>query len=197
MPPPSCPPPGGHKSGGLVERAIRLVLSQHGVSPERPLVDAVAAGAAAAPTLNKLSRLMGGNFKSWHDGGELAVREPQCGSESLCAAAHTVPPALALSLPSTQVALNPGDEHAYRSVFICPVTRVAATKENPPVLLRCGHAICMEAMRSLPRRRGVCVCPRPRTRTTCRLTRPENALCAGSSARRAPPSAQTRTPASW
>lgn len=70
----SSPHSGGPKCTGLVERAIRLVLRQHGVSPERPLVDAVAAGAAAAPTLNKLSSLMGGNWKSWHDGGELAVR---------------------------------------------------------------------------------------------------------------------------
>lgn len=194
----SSPHSGGPKCTGLVERAIRLVLRQHGVSPERPLVDAVAAGAAAAPTLNKLSSLMGGNWKSWHDGGELAVRRWRGALFPRPYLTHPPPPC------PPQVALNLGNEHAYRSVFICPVTRVAATKENPPVLLGCGHAICMEAMRSLPRRRGVYVhtlpslCGPPTRRLLGpALTPLHRGSFTASSAPRAPPNAQTRTRASW
>lgn len=59
--------------------------------------------------------------------------------------------------PHTQVAVSLGREHAYYSVFNCPVSRQIATKDNPPVMLRCGHVITKEAMENLPRFRGKCV----------------------------------------
>lgn len=109
----SSPHSGGPKCTGLVERAIRLVLRQHGVSPERPLVDAVAAGAAAAPTLNKLSSLMGGNWKSWHDGGELAVRRWR---GALFPRPYLTPPPPPLALrrwPSTSATSMPTGASSY------------------------------------------------------------------------------------
>eukprot|EP01098_Paradermamoeba_levis_P007768 TRINITY_DN3234_c0_g1_i1.p2 TRINITY_DN3234_c0_g1~~TRINITY_DN3234_c0_g1_i1.p2 ORF type:complete len:179 (+),score=47.81 TRINITY_DN3234_c0_g1_i1:260-796(+) len=40
-------------------------------------------------------------------------------------------------------------EHQYHSIFTCPVSREQSTKENPPVLLPCGHVICKNSMMRL------------------------------------------------
>ncbi|CAD8144889.1 unnamed protein product [Paramecium octaurelia] len=34
-----------------------------------------------------------------------------------------------------------GKEYKYHSFFVCPVSREVTTSDNPPVLLKCGHAI--------------------------------------------------------
>ncbi len=32
-------------------------------------------------------------------------------------------------------------EFQFHSIFICPVSKEISTKDNPPMLLTCGHAI--------------------------------------------------------
>lgn len=41
------------------------------------------------------------------------------------------------------------DCHRHHSVFVCPVSRTCATKDNPPVRLLCGHVINQSSMLSL------------------------------------------------
>ena len=50
-------------------------------------------------------------------------------------------------------------EQRYHSVFSCPVSRQSASDSDPPVLLKCGHAILMSSMKSLPRRNLKFKCP--------------------------------------
>ena len=35
-----------------------------------------------------------------------------------------------------------GPEFQFHSVFICPVSREQASRNNPPMLLQCGHVLC-------------------------------------------------------
>jgi hypothetical protein len=39
------------------------------------------------------------------------------------------------------IQLKIGDEFTHHNMFICPVTKEISDKENPPMLLKCGH--CM------------------------------------------------------
>lgn len=57
-----------------------------------------------------------------------------------------------------------GDHLQFHSTFVCPVSKDMATEENPPLLLKCGHAISTDAMlkivSSSPRRNFKCpTCP--------------------------------------
>ncbi len=47
-----------------------------------------------------------------------------------------------------------GPSLRFHSVFSCPVTRELASPENPPVMLKCGHALCRNSMARLTGRGG-------------------------------------------
>lgn len=40
-----------------------------------------------------------------------------------------------------KVEVDLGPEYQYHSVFACPVSREQSTKDNPPMMLLCGHII--------------------------------------------------------
>jgi hypothetical protein len=42
-----------------------------------------------------------------------------------------------------------GSDYNFHSIFICPVSREIATKENPPMLLKCGHCINKSSLASI------------------------------------------------
>ncbi|KAK9833790.1 hypothetical protein WJX74_005894 [Apatococcus lobatus] len=44
------------------------------------------------------------------------------------------------------VELDLGEEFVFRSVFACPVSREQSTKENPPMMLPCGHMLCKHSV---------------------------------------------------
>jgi len=47
------------------------------------------------------------------------------------------------------VEVDLGPEFQFHSVFACPVSREQSTKENPPMMLPCGHVICRSSMLKL------------------------------------------------
>ena len=36
----------------------------------------------------------------------------------------------------------------FHSIFVCPVSREQASRDNPPMVLKCGHVICKKALLS-------------------------------------------------
>jgi len=61
------------------------------------------------------------------------------------------------------VEIELGAHRLYHSVFTCPVSRETASKDNPPMRLPCGHAICRESLQKIAknsRRKFKCTyCP--------------------------------------
>mmetsp|Transcript_12719 Transcript_12719/g.39019 ORF Transcript_12719/g.39019 Transcript_12719/m.39019 type:complete len:403 (+) Transcript_12719:295-1503(+) len=43
-----------------------------------------------------------------------------------------------------------GSECQFHSLFTCPVMRVEASPENPPMMLPCGHVLCRSTLNRLP-----------------------------------------------
>jgi hypothetical protein len=42
--------------------------------------------------------------------------------------------------------VEPGPEFIFHSAFVCPVAKEQTTRENPPMLLKCGHVISKAAL---------------------------------------------------
>jgi hypothetical protein len=91
-----------------------------GLSSESPMYIAVTTGSSALPTINKMTSLL--KDKSgleWSQEGELPVEVP---------------------LPDAQ---------RYHSIFSCPVSKEAATEQNPAMMMACGHVIVKESLTRL------------------------------------------------
>ncbi|KAJ1657610.1 hypothetical protein IWQ61_003024 [Dispira simplex] len=84
-----------------------------------PLYLSVTIGVIALPTMIKMSTLMKDKKTEWSQQDELPIEVP---------------------LP---------EELRFHSTFICPVSKERATEENPPMMLPCGHVLCMESLRRL------------------------------------------------
>ena len=94
-----------------------------------PLSSVLEAGVDAAPSILRLMQICSAKKRtSWWHEKELPIEIPR----------------------------SPAGE--YHSVFTCPVSHEQATKENPPVMLTCGHAICRDSMMSIARR-SIFKCP--------------------------------------
>ncbi|CAM9906099.1 unnamed protein product [Ectocarpus sp. 13 AM-2016] len=65
-----------------------------------------------------------------------------------------------------EVPLPPGLR--YHSMFSCPVSREPSTLDNPPVLLKCGHAVLRSSVSRLARNGSRFKCP------TCPVEQMEN-----------------------
>ena len=113
----------------------RLFCAERGMGGAPPLATAVAAGAAALPQLLKLGDVQEarGETCGWavplRDGAELPVE---------------------VDLPL---------RFRFRSAFVCPVSREAATRSNPPVLLPCGHVLGKLTVQKLLARSQHSKCP--------------------------------------
>lgn len=44
-----------------------------------------------------------------------------------------------------------GREFIFHSVFVCPVGREQSSRDNPPMLLPCGHVLARQSIRSIVR----------------------------------------------
>jgi hypothetical protein len=42
-----------------------------------------------------------------------------------------------------------GREFTFRSFFVCPVSREQATRDNPPMMLPCGHVLAKQSVLSM------------------------------------------------
>jgi hypothetical protein len=109
---------------------VRHSCALLGQAADPPLLVAVAAGAAALPTLQKLAAVV-------------AAAPPGAGRDSL-AGGFAAGGQLPVELPI-------GDEFAFRSVFACPVSREESGPGNPPMMLPCGHCICRQSVLRLAR----------------------------------------------
>eukprot|EP01132_Coremiostelium_polycephalum_P003919 gene3919-4894_t len=50
---------------------------------------------------------------------------------------------------SLTVEIDVDPNYKFHSVFACPVSREQSTKNNPPVMLQCGHLLCRNSMQKL------------------------------------------------
>jgi hypothetical protein len=62
-------------------------------------------------------------------------------------------------LPELPVNIEVRQNAQFHSIFTCPVSKDQASKQNPPVLLTCGHALCKESMLLIARGRSRFKCP--------------------------------------
>lgn len=99
----------------------REFCSLLGLSAESPLYLAVTAGAIALPRLLKYTSYTRAKRTEWTSENELAFETP---------------------LPRSMI---------YHPIFVCPVSKEQTTELNPPVMLVCGHVICMESLQHLKR----------------------------------------------
>eukprot|EP01113_Clastostelium_recurvatum_P047156 TRINITY_DN8358_c0_g1_i2.p1 TRINITY_DN8358_c0_g1~~TRINITY_DN8358_c0_g1_i2.p1 ORF type:complete len:509 (+),score=148.54 TRINITY_DN8358_c0_g1_i2:181-1527(+) len=87
---------------------------------------------------------------------------PISGSSSASSASSTLPSASSSSsssssssapleepLATSTVEVDLGRDYQFHPIFACPVSREQSTKENPPVLLTCGHVISKASMLKL------------------------------------------------
>lgn len=97
-------------------------LGMLGMPCDSPLRIAVDAGAQVLPTLLKLASVLGSKQQTaWQSGDQLPVE---------------------LELPA---------ELRFHSVFTCPVSKEAATADNPPMMLPCGHVLSLGSIAKLAR----------------------------------------------
>jgi len=122
---------------------VRQCCGLMGLALESPLLVAVAAGSVALPTLLKLADIL------QRQGKEMVVRD-DC-------------------LP---VEVELGNEFVFHSIFACPVSKDQSTRENPPMLLPCGHVLCKVSISKIARsasRMFKCpYCPNEATISSCR-----------------------------
>ncbi|KAJ2524542.1 hypothetical protein GGI11_000746 [Coemansia sp. RSA 2049] len=92
-----------------------------GLASASPLGVTVAAGARALPVVCKVSGLLRDKRIEWSQQNELPVEVP---------------------LP---------DAMRFHSVFACPVSKEQATRDNPPMMMPCGHVVCKASLDKLAR----------------------------------------------
>ncbi|KAI8618122.1 CTLH/CRA C-terminal to lish motif domain-containing protein [Chytriomyces sp. MP71] len=87
---------------------------------ESPLHTCVSVGISALPTIIKMSGIMKEQSGlEWSSQGELPVEIPLL------------------------------DRQRFHSVFACPVSKELGTKENPPMMMVCGHVVSKESLQRL------------------------------------------------
>ncbi|KAF3781051.1 RMD5-like protein A [Nymphaea thermarum] len=90
-----------------------------GQSYQSPLYMTIAAGTQGLPTLLKLTNVMAAKKQEWQ------------------------------TMKQLPVPVELGSEFQFHSIFVCPVSRDQGTKENPPMMLPCGHVLCKQSIMKL------------------------------------------------
>lgn len=120
----------------VVERDVRREACRIvGLPIKSRLATTIEAGIAALPTLLKYKKLSALRKEM---GRRQAEEEEEEGRDKSSAKLGELP--IAFTLPK---------RFKFHSVFVCPVSRAQTTETNPPVLLKCGHAISQDAMTRL------------------------------------------------
>lgn len=125
----------------LCQKLLMHCAQLHDLPTSPHLLVALDAGAALVPLLQTSLAYEQDHRRTWSALEQIPIDPPATLSsagkkdkQAATAAAHA--PAL------------------YHSVFSCPVSHETASASNPPVLLKCGHAVCRQSMAALPRVRG-------------------------------------------
>mmetsp|Transcript_50502 Transcript_50502/g.100820 ORF Transcript_50502/g.100820 Transcript_50502/m.100820 type:complete len:397 (+) Transcript_50502:146-1336(+) len=100
-----------------------------GLGHDLPLSVSVGAGVRALPALLKFATVMQAKMGDWHGRASLAVE------------------------------VDLGPDCRFHSVFVCPVSREQASKDNRPMMMQCGHVLCEQSVRKLSRGGGRFKCP--------------------------------------
>ncbi|KAI8912509.1 RING-type zinc-finger-domain-containing protein [Gorgonomyces haynaldii] len=91
-----------------------------GLGADPPLLTAVTVGTQALPTIHKMAQVMKVQpGLEWSTHGEMAIDIPLL------------------------------DSQRFHSVFACPVSKEQSTKQNPPMMMTCGHVISKESLMRL------------------------------------------------
>lgn len=100
-----------------------------GLSHESPLYASVTVGTGALPTLIKMTTVMKKSRSEWSQSHELPVE------------------------------IELVDAMRFHSIFVCPVSKEQAGKDNPPMMMPCGHVICQESLTKLAKGSQKFKCP--------------------------------------
>ena len=93
------------------------ICTLHQIPVESPLKTAVFAGSIAIPRLLKMARMMEQGINNYSKWNSLSEFP------------------IEVPLP-----------FYFHSLFACPVSRDIASKDNPPILLKCHHVICQKCV---------------------------------------------------
>ncbi|KAL3814355.1 hypothetical protein ACJIZ3_015623 [Penstemon smallii] len=103
----------------LVDDLMKTFCDSIGQSFRNPLKVAVAAGIQGLPTFLKMAEVMAPRKEEWH------------------------------AMKQFPAEVEIGKEFQFHSFFVCPVSREQGSEENPPMLLPCGHMLCMQTIHKM------------------------------------------------
>ncbi len=115
----------------LLEPLFKLEFcARHRIAKEAPLAIGVEVGAGGALNrIIKVKAVMKESGNEWSQADELPIEIP---------------------LPNRL---------RFHSIFACPVSKEQGTEENPPMMLACGHVLCLETLNRLAKGNGRFKCP--------------------------------------
>uniref|UniRef100_A0A7S3JBN0 RING-Gid-type domain-containing protein n=1 Tax=Euplotes harpa TaxID=151035 RepID=A0A7S3JBN0_9SPIT len=103
----------------LTQCFVRDFCKIQGLSKESGLFMTLKVGTLGIPKFQKFFKLMKGKEQLFDNLGELPID------------------------------INLGSEFKFHSIFICPISKEIATKDNPPIMLKCGHCITRQSYNSI------------------------------------------------
>ncbi|OIV93694.1 hypothetical protein TanjilG_16545 [Lupinus angustifolius] len=105
----------------LAEDLKRQFCNLLGKSYTSPLRVTVAAGVQVLPIILKFLTIMVEMKQDWHSMNQLPVP------------------------------IDVDCEFQFHSIFVCPVSKIQATDDNPPMLMPCGHVLCKQTILMMSR----------------------------------------------
>ncbi|CAL0313215.1 unnamed protein product [Lupinus luteus] len=105
----------------LAEQLKKQFCNLLGQSYNSPLSVTVAAGIQVLPTILKVINTMVEKKQDWQSMNQLPVP------------------------------VDLGRQFQFHSIFVCPVSKVQATEDNPPMLMSCGHVFCKQTILMMSR----------------------------------------------
>lgn len=117
------------------------------IAKEAPLSIGVEIGAGGALNrIIKVKAVMKERGNEWSQADELPV------SPYLRSVLQN--PQTDQSSPSAQIEIPLPNRLRFHSIFACPVSKEQGTEQNPPMMLACGHVLCLETLQRLAKGNG-------------------------------------------
>lgn len=127
------------------------------IAKDAPLAIGVEVGAGGALNrIIKVKAVMKERGNEWSQADELPVSLPPphstTGKED--EVYYTDPMQLYRGDELTQIEIPIPPKLRFHSIFACPVSKEQGTEENPPMMLACGHVLCLETLNRLAKGNG-------------------------------------------